>query len=279
MEHKKRISGMDAVRSVAAIIILIYHYPNHFGNYMTSVPFATILGIIYDYGLYMVEVFFAISGFVMFYNCYDKIVNKDIQFCDYILKRIYRLYPLFLITTIIVGVEQLIIWINWHSVAVHTSNDIFSFIFTIFLMNAGIITRDIGFNGPAWTIPCEILCYLLLFVLIKLVDGKNKYWVGCGALFIIMLAEFVFPQMNIALFNSITARGIKNFFVGVLLCIVYEMIYNTRFRNAFALISLGIGINTFGAILAGDENIMVSKGGGNNNICFCPQCAFVCNSY
>ena len=261
MDHKRRINGMDAVRSVAAIIIVIYHYPQHFGNYMNAIPFTDILGIIYDYGLYMVEFFFAISGFVMFYNYYDQIIGNNIKLCDYILRKVYRLYPLFLVTTIIVGTEQLIIWVRCRSIAVHESNDFFSFIYTIFLMNAGIITRDIGFNGPAWIIPCEFLCYLLLFVLIRLCDGKNKYWVSCGALFFIMLAEFVFPKMNIVLFNNITARGIRNFFVGVLLCIIYEMVYNMRFKSTLALISLGIGINTLGAILVGDKHIIAGEGG------------------
>lgn len=260
MERENRIKGIDAVRGIAAIIIVIFHYPQHFRNYLKVVPFSKSLGIIYSNGLYMVEIFFSISGFVIFYNYFHELSDNNITMFEFLRKKITKLYPLYFFTTFLVAIEQLIVFLTHHLVICHETNNFVNFIYAIFLMNNGILTADIGFNGPAWTISSEFLCYILFAALTKINGNGNKWKFGVLVLFMVWAAEFTIPAMNLIVFNSLTARGIKSFFIGVLIGMVYEQFTNIKYKNYFAAAFLCLGINTFTAIIRGNSNVL--SGGG-----------------
>ncbi|MBW4890089.1 acyltransferase [Mucilaginibacter sp. HMF5004] len=88
-----RFLYLDALRGIAAMIVVLHHflfiYNNEFGHQFKAPQ-------IFEHGYFGVELFFLISGFVIFYT-----LSKTTSIKDFLLKRAIRLYPTFWICLII----------------------------------------------------------------------------------------------------------------------------------------------------------------------------------
>ena len=97
-----RLLGIDILRGLAAGAVLLYHYtywyPRQFGI-INAAPLTFI------YGNYGVELFFIISGFVIFMT-----VERSKALWNFVVSRVSRLYPAFWVavalTTIVVSVSR-----------------------------------------------------------------------------------------------------------------------------------------------------------------------------
>ncbi|WP_432417327.1 acyltransferase family protein, partial [Escherichia coli] len=58
-------------------------------------PFYEFFSVFYHYGLYAVELFFMISGFIFFYLYADNIHSNKTSAKTFIVNRVSRLYPLY----------------------------------------------------------------------------------------------------------------------------------------------------------------------------------------
>lgn len=82
-----RLTGLDALRGLAVVSVMTYHY---------TVPYVALVGhplpLLFNaiYGHYGVELFFIISGFVIFLT-----LRRTSRADDFILSRVARLYPTF----------------------------------------------------------------------------------------------------------------------------------------------------------------------------------------
>jgi len=97
---KSLLTGLDVLRFLLAVVILIYHFP-HFDNIhlssidvqidrsfseendpvlMMNLPFKSKLSLIYRYGDFAVRVFWMISGIILFTFYQDTIKTKQISF-------------------------------------------------------------------------------------------------------------------------------------------------------------------------------------------------------
>lgn len=85
---RKRLRGLDALRGVAALSVCLFHYTYAF-SLKTGRPFD--VGIVVGAGYHGVELFFIISGFVIFMT----LENSRCAY-DFIGARVARLYPAFL---------------------------------------------------------------------------------------------------------------------------------------------------------------------------------------
>ncbi|WP_016954014.1 acyltransferase family protein [Catenovulum agarivorans] len=88
-----RISELDALRGIAALCVVIYHF---FYNYHTIYGHAT-LPVEWSYlGRYGVQLFFILSGYVIFLT-----LSKVKKPMDFIISRFSRLYPAFWVSVAI----------------------------------------------------------------------------------------------------------------------------------------------------------------------------------
>ena len=81
----KRIQELDALRGIAAMMVVLYHYTTRYDQlyeHSVSLPFS------FSYGTFFVQLFFIISGFVIFLTL-DQTKNS----LDFVVSRISRLYP------------------------------------------------------------------------------------------------------------------------------------------------------------------------------------------
>lgn len=89
MKHlRQRITELDGLRGIAAISVVLYHYTSRFGEKFGSNLTSSIWE--FEYGRYGVDLFFIISGFVIFMTI-EKLKDPE----DFIYKRFIRLYPTF----------------------------------------------------------------------------------------------------------------------------------------------------------------------------------------
>ncbi|GAB3349924.1 acyltransferase [Arachidicoccus ginsenosidivorans] len=90
---KKRLIELDALRGLAASMVVIFHYTFQFDKVFQS---DLMKSIEFDVGKYGVQLFFIISGFVIFMTV-EKVKNGG----DFVFKRFIRLFPTFWLCLII----------------------------------------------------------------------------------------------------------------------------------------------------------------------------------
>jgi peptidoglycan/LPS O-acetylase OafA/YrhL len=146
---------LNGMRGVAAIVVLCGHYAlisgrNYFPSYYLAVDF-----------------FFLLSGFVIS-NAYQAKIDNSLSKFEFLILRIIRLTPLFLLG-IFLGLLQFVI-ISEHGGAYSRAKLIFSMCFNVFYMPAPSslsITPYLNFplNSPAWSLSFEMwACVLFAFI-------------------------------------------------------------------------------------------------------------------
>lgn len=85
--QSKRITELDSLRGLAALIVMLFHYGWRFGEMF---PGATHLTLPVQWGAYGVHLFFAISGFVIFMT-----LDRTKTVADFVVSRFSRLYPVY----------------------------------------------------------------------------------------------------------------------------------------------------------------------------------------
>lgn len=165
-----RFYWVDGLRGIAALGVVIFHY-HHF--YLASAtdragvpavqdqPLGGLLWPLYDYGMFAVQMFWIISGFVFAHVYLQRPTNAR----DFFAARIARLYPLHLATLLIVAALQAISLNGAGHWQVYGSNDLWHFTMQLFLAS-NWTTQNIGlsFNGPIWSVSLEMLIYLVFFL-------------------------------------------------------------------------------------------------------------------
>jgi peptidoglycan/LPS O-acetylase OafA/YrhL len=82
-----RLQELDALRGIAAIGVLIFHFTSHYGRLYGHRP---PLQFAFDIGNYGVHLFFMISGFVIFMT-----LEQTSRATDFMVSRFSRLFPAF----------------------------------------------------------------------------------------------------------------------------------------------------------------------------------------
>ena len=86
--NKKIIYELDGLRGVAALAVVFYHYTTRFSIKFNSDIISNVIN--FKYGHYGVQLFFVISGFVIFMS-----IEKVKSPFEFLYKRFVRLYPTF----------------------------------------------------------------------------------------------------------------------------------------------------------------------------------------
>jgi peptidoglycan/LPS O-acetylase OafA/YrhL len=155
----KRLYSLDALRGIAALSVVIWHWQHFFaisGDWQPgwrrgSQPLFWLLKPLYEQGWIAVDLFFALSGFVFFWLYDEAIREQRMGPARFALLRFSRLYPLHLVTLIIVAVLQMFFFRATGKFFIFDANDWQHFIPNLFLTQQWLPpTIDQSFNGPAW---------------------------------------------------------------------------------------------------------------------------------
>jgi len=168
-----KLLGLELLRFTSALAVLIFHY-RHFaqlpglrGFDLATAPFHDMLWPVYDYGLYGVQVFWGISGYIFFWKYGAAIHSGAVAAGNFFWLRFSRLYPLHIATLLMVVGLQFVyrqfIGFNF----VYPTSDVGLFIRQIFLATDWGPPPPFSFNGPIWSISAEVAVYAAFFLVLR----------------------------------------------------------------------------------------------------------------
>lgn len=160
LSANKRIDELESIRGIAALLVVMYHIPNWNASLHDLAIFRN--------GYLMVELFFVLSGFVI-YKAYGNNIHDKSKLLRFQFLRFARLYPvhlLFLLVFLALEVVKYFAYTHYGLKSSKTTpfveNGLTALIQQLFLVQAiGPTGNALSFNAPAWSISVEFYTYLL----------------------------------------------------------------------------------------------------------------------
>jgi len=114
-----------------------------------------------------VDLFFSLSGFI-FFCFYSKTVGERmLSGRSFALLRFSRLYPLHIVTFVLVALLQLCYFDRYGVYFVYQDNDLWHFVLHLFMASNWYPDDALTFNGPVWSVSIEILLYGAFFLVCR----------------------------------------------------------------------------------------------------------------
>lgn len=223
-----RMKSIDGLKGIACLIIVFYHYSSYFDS----------IGLwIFGHGEVMVEVFFAISGFMMAYNYKLRLSKMD--FTSFFVKRYMKIMPLYWVTN---GAFYLMLLLGGIIAGKNLFFDYKLSLVSVLMEFSGFYTGwlygDMPMNIPLWTVCIMLLCYIIYYIMCKVSKKSQNRYILC-VIFLIgfsILGNTVTKSDEfVPLYNGAVFRGLESFGVGLFL---YEL-YNRLSAKGGLLISIG----------------------------------------
>jgi peptidoglycan/LPS O-acetylase OafA/YrhL len=207
----RRLSSLDALRGVAALAVVVWHWQHFFaiggdfedGWTREMQPLFWLLKPLYLQGWAAVDLFFALSGFVFFWLYGEAIRTRATGAGPFALLRISRLYPLHVATLVAVAGLQALFWRAHGQYFIYQANDAPHFAAQLLFVQNWWPQAPQSFNGPSWSVSVEVLLYCVFFAACRL--GLKAGW-RAGA-----LALAGVPLLWV---DGHIARGVIGFFMG-----------------------------------------------------------------
>jgi peptidoglycan/LPS O-acetylase OafA/YrhL len=222
VREPERFHALDALRGAAALSVVFWHWQNFFfeGFFHASdwqpeqQPLYVWLRPLYDSGDRAVDLFFALSGFIFFWLYGQRVAQGQISGPEFLRLRFSRLYPLHLVTLLLVAVGQ---WL--HSAVqgrafVYPGNDGWHFALHLLLASSVGLERDFGFNAPTWSVSVEAVLYLMFFLVCRRFGVRPLLLALLALLGFFLLSRLYLPL----------GRGVGSFFLGGCIFHLYRWI-------------------------------------------------------
>lgn len=185
---------IDGLRGIAALAVVLFHQ-RHFAlagveaqavaDYHLVEPGRGWLWPVYDYGYLAVQLFWMISGFV-FAGAY---LGRAASTRGFVVNRLARLYPLHLLTLLIVTMLQAVAVNRLGTTLIYGHYDPADFAAQLLFASNWVDSTRHTFNGPIWSVSVEVLVYLLFWVLRKPLQRMR----GAGFLLLLLGCLIVVP--------------------------------------------------------------------------------------
>lgn len=226
MKPKIYFTELESLRGIAAVLVALFHI-RHW-HILKNLPGLN------NYN-YLVDFFFVLSGFVISYN-FSNSINNWSNFKIYIIKRFFRLYPLFLITSLpFFAFSIMKTFYGMTSFQSITTFDIRDFVFYILLIYKWGFVVDIPFNYPSWSISVELFLYILSGLTFMITTIRNSRILISILVSLISLGILLFFSHTLDSIGSFAIfRGLYSFSLGNL---IYLFFLNTKKQYPFNNIS------------------------------------------
>ncbi len=196
INEKEKLVGLDFLRALAITMVLFFHI-------LVLFPHPEWLASVAKFGWIGVDLFFALSGFLIASQLFVKIVeDKRISFKDFFIKRFFRIVPAYL--------TVLILYISFPVLREHGAPAP-PWKFLTFTQNIGLDLRTQGAFSHAWSLCVEEQFYLffpLILITLMYFNAVKKGFIILILLFVLgFLARLyawnvlVFPFLGTDLFG------------------------------------------------------------------------------
>ena len=162
----------NLLRGMSSLAILIWHYQHFFftgsgrgAGWDPSIqPLWQLLKPSYIYGQFAVQIFWCISGLILAHTYINQTRTGLAKFS---IARFSRLYPLHLLTLLVVAAIQFVSMKSFGTYQIYAQNDLFHFFTNLFFVQAwGKLGDGFSFNAPTWSVSVEIIVYFVFFALL-----------------------------------------------------------------------------------------------------------------
>lgn len=164
-QRSSTISIWTAVRGVAALWVVLMHFGSHFSP--------AINGPVVLKGYLAVDLFFVLSGMVMFHVYHESIERNSFSFRQYIYKRFARLYPVHFVT--LVFATLVILGGNIMGLSALPEQFVYDFVANALMIHAWGVTEGMSLNYPSWSISAEFFAYLIFLPVTVALLRFEKY--------------------------------------------------------------------------------------------------------
>jgi peptidoglycan/LPS O-acetylase OafA/YrhL len=251
---RPQIHALTSLRGIAAWWVVLFHFDTYLLPYIPAAVFQFIAR-----GYLAVDLFFCLSGFVIFLN-YGKLkIASPREIFAFYLRRLAKIYPLHLFT---LGLYVLLVGavILAHRDLPGPRFSLENFILNIFLVQDWTGRSDLTWNVPSWSISAEFAAYLLFPIVVMAVRSTAGRLFPCllAIALLLCLLNYFFAPIGFDLGKSIGTYGvprcIAQFTIGALLARIY--LARTVMHRlaplclfAIAALSLIIGLTTMESVM------------------------------
>jgi len=225
--HGEYFAALDGFRGLLAVFVAIYHT-----IWLTHVNSWTF----FDNGAVIIDLFFALSGFLMF-HLYNEKLNDRASAKQFMKRRFARLYPLHLfMLAIFVAFAVVRLVAHKVGIATHEVGEILPFtagaqdgwgslLANLTLTHAMGVTDSLTFNPPSWTISAEFFTYFVFIAMMLWAKPRKLIHFSILAIIIGVIYATLSrlkPNMDIT-YDYAFFRCIAGFFTGVLAAQAYRV--------------------------------------------------------
>jgi peptidoglycan/LPS O-acetylase OafA/YrhL len=171
-----RLVEVDALRGVAAMAVVLFHLTT---RYMELYSFKSPPSFSFAYGHYGVNLFFIISGFVIFMT-----LEKTVRPLDFVVSRFSRLFPVYWVAIILTFALTHALGLPGKLVSLGAAAANMLMLHNLF--------RVPHVDGVYWTLEVELLFYFGMFFLFRI---RGLGWIH-GALMVLLATRLLYFAMK-----------------------------------------------------------------------------------
>lgn len=219
-EDIKRIYSLDVLKILATATIVLYHFQQVSGiGLANAIDFSTKVFNV----AYLVEFFFVLSGFWA-YKEYDKLVNAENSYKNFLINKFNRLIPPIILPCVLYTVlcylfRSIVGNGGWYF---DTTVDIIGTILASFGLQFWGVFDTTPINYPLWYVDVLLLCFIV-FCLIIWISKKFSFSPIVGFVAMIIVGMIVWNrEIELPFLTMHIARGYYAFFFGLLVGMWYE---------------------------------------------------------
>ncbi len=197
--QNNRLAELDALRGIAAMAVVLFHYLT---RYPDLSPVAQATALQFPLGRYGVEIFFGISGFVIFMT-----LSRTKTVGDFLVSRIARLFPAYWAGIIITSIALHILGAGY----LYVPNWAIFADFTMLQGHVGLPQVD----GVYWTLTIELSFYAIMLALWRLRALDRIEWV-LGAWIALKVLWWASPGLSWRMGYVLIIDYIPYFAIGII---------------------------------------------------------------
>ena len=209
MNNSKRLLELDVLRGIAALGVVLFHYTV---RYNMLYHHSRELLVYFPYGSYGIELFFIISGFVIFMTL------ERSQNLDFVVGRFSRLYPAYWTAVLLTFTVVKLAGLPGKQVSFGSA-----------LLNLTMLQQFLQVShvdGVYWTLELELSFYIIMFTLHKARLLKHINLIAIGWLLLMVMTVALEKYTSLSISPNIKTFLIINyanvFITGIILYKIYE---------------------------------------------------------
>jgi len=220
--RQTRLATLDAVRGVAAMMVVLFHYTAHYSHVM-SVDYDPAVSV--GWGYLGVNFFFMVSGFVIFMT-----LEKTRNGADFIVSRFSRLYPAFWFAVLLTAVV-----VNAYGLK-GAQRSVGEILVNLTMLQDFVRVQRV--DGVYWTLTYELIFYAWMYLLFHFRQLARIEWFVAGWLVLATgshICELVFNYFPWKITLFLLLQYAHLFAAGILFFLVFS---GRATRLTWALIAL-----------------------------------------